>query len=372
MGRTGARAGRPLSRSTLAAAADLVAAKPEQLSPLETEFVAASNDAAQADDRRRRRNARRLRTLTVGLAITLVGALIAGAIAVAQRNESTAQRNRAREQTALAEGREKPLATRRSARWPRRPARLRTRTIRRRCCSRSRPIACDPTSTPSGRSRSHCWGDRTSPVRCSPVCSSCTSSRLPDGKTISGGTTDGRIVQIDAGDRPDARRVEGLGRRTRRRRPQRRRRRGRGSLGVGKLLVRDPDGSVRTLAEMAFSRRSSPSSSSVARDAGPGLAVATSSGVRIVDIASGETLRTFAGYAAGWLSESGDGKRLAIESNAAPWTVTTIDIDSGDPVGPVVRLEWPAGIALNRAGDRLGSRRHPWRRCPAGRRRYGQ
>ncbi len=31
--------------------------------------------------------------------------------------------------------------------------------------------------------------------------------------------------------------------------------------------------------------------------------------------------------------------------------MTTIDIDSGDPVGPVVRLDWPPSVALNRAGD---------------------
>ena len=116
---------------------------------------------------------------------------------------------------------------------------------------------------------------------------------------------------------------------------------------------RDPDGSVRTLVRDGLLSPIYPLVIFAGSDARPGIAVPTSSGVRIVDVASGETLRTFAGYAPGWLAESGDGTRLAIASSAAPWTVTTIDIDSGDPVGPVVRLDWPPSVALNRAGDRL-------------------
>ena len=34
--------------------------------------------------------------------------------------------------------------------------------------------------------------------------------------------------------------------------------------------------------------------------------------------------------------------------------MTTIDFQSGEPVGPVVEVPWPGAIALNRAGDRLG------------------
>ena len=64
----------------LVAAGDVLASHPERLTAMETEFVAASAFAAQADDRRRRRATHRLRALAVGLGITLVGALIAGAV----------------------------------------------------------------------------------------------------------------------------------------------------------------------------------------------------------------------------------------------------------------------------------------------------
>ena len=125
-------------------------------------------------------------------------------------------------------------------------------------------------------------------------------------------------------------------------------------VGSGELLARDSDGATRTLVRDGLVSTIGPG---VVLFAGtpvrPGIAVATRSGVRVVDVTTGGTMRTFAGYAAGWLSMSGDGRRLAIESNAAPWTVTTIDTDR------VRRLaRWsqcPLGaIALNRSGDRLG------------------
>ncbi len=333
----------------LAAAIDLVNAKPEQLSPVEAEFVAASHDAAQADDRRRRRNARRLRTLTVGLAITLVGALIAGAVAVTQRNESTAQRNRAREQTALAE---------KNAR----DAKIGEMAAQARALADSNNPQALLLALEADRLRPDVdtLGSLEVALLARPDLRTVHSGVkflhvVPslDGKTIAGGTVDGRVVEIDAesGRTIDEWKVsdgfavgvlgdgQGIGQK----------------VGSGELLARDSDGATRTLVRDGLV---STIGSGVVLFAGtpvrPGIAVATRSGVRIVDVTTGGTMSTFAGYAAGWLSISGDGRRLAIESNAAPWTVTTIDTNSGETVGPVVEVPFAGAVALNRSGDRLG------------------
>ncbi len=64
MGRSWARARRPLPRSTLGGGEQTSWRRTlPSSSAVESEFVAASADAAQADDRRRRRSSRRLRTL---------------------------------------------------------------------------------------------------------------------------------------------------------------------------------------------------------------------------------------------------------------------------------------------------------------------
>ena len=87
----------------LAAATDLVAASPDRLTELESEFVGASREAADADEHRRRRTTRRLRRFAVGLSIALVCALIAGVVAVDQRRNADDAATEAREQAALAQ-----------------------------------------------------------------------------------------------------------------------------------------------------------------------------------------------------------------------------------------------------------------------------
>ena len=54
----------------LAAATDLVSGSPERLTEIEAEFVAASREAADADEHRRRRSTRRLRRFAAGLSIS--------------------------------------------------------------------------------------------------------------------------------------------------------------------------------------------------------------------------------------------------------------------------------------------------------------
>ncbi len=171
----------------LAAAAELVAAKPSQLSAVETAFVAASDDAAQADDRRRRRSSRRLRTLTVGLAITLVGALIAGAIAVAQRNE--ADKNAA------------------AAREAARNATIGGMASQARALAESNPSQAMLLALEADRLRPDVdsLGALEVALTANPGLLRSVYSDVPfvnvvpsaDGATISGGTSDGRVVQID-------------------------------------------------------------------------------------------------------------------------------------------------------------------------------
>ena len=91
-----------LRGARLEAASEWAAANPERLSTDERDFVAASTAARDAARARERRNTRRLHRLVAGVSAALVVALIAGAVAVAQRNEATDQRNRAQSQSALA------------------------------------------------------------------------------------------------------------------------------------------------------------------------------------------------------------------------------------------------------------------------------
>ena len=97
----------------LAAATDLVAAGPERLTELESEFVGASREAADADGHRRRRNTRRLRRFAVGLGIALVCALIAGVVAVDQRRNADDAATDARQQAAIAQDQTKVARARR-------------------------------------------------------------------------------------------------------------------------------------------------------------------------------------------------------------------------------------------------------------------
>ena len=173
----------------------------------------------------------------------------------------------------------------------------------------------------------------------------------PTGARIAGGTNDGRIVVEDT--------VSGLvveewkvsdGPVT-----------GWGSPGQRyvavpagtEVLVRDPDGSVRTLVDDGVASAIIgfvPITGSPARP--NEVWVATESGVRVVDVASGSTLRTLA-VSAALISLSGDGTRLAVESSGPPWTVTVIDAETGKDVGPTVDLESSYGISLDQSGTRL-------------------
>jgi WD40 repeat protein len=73
----------------LTAALDFMADHGDDLTDLETEFLRASRDAADADAVARRRSTRRLRALAAGLAVVLLLALGAGWIAVDRRDEAT-------------------------------------------------------------------------------------------------------------------------------------------------------------------------------------------------------------------------------------------------------------------------------------------
>ncbi len=97
----------------LVAAIDLEAASPDRLTDLETDFVGASREAADADEHRRRRNTRRLRRLAVGLGVVLACALIAGAVAVDQRRNADDAATDAREQAAIAQDQTKVARARR-------------------------------------------------------------------------------------------------------------------------------------------------------------------------------------------------------------------------------------------------------------------
>jgi DNA-binding SARP family transcriptional activator/WD40 repeat protein len=80
----------------LDAAAELLDARPEQLTPLEHDFIDASRASARAVHEREQRTRRRLRRGLVFTAIALVVALVAGSIAIAQRNRANNDAVRAR------------------------------------------------------------------------------------------------------------------------------------------------------------------------------------------------------------------------------------------------------------------------------------
>ncbi len=122
------------------------------------------------------------------------------------------------------------------------------------------------------------------------------------------------------------------------------------------MSSRDADGSIHTVVDDAVvSGVNNVAAVSFTPARGSELAVASAAGTRFVDLATGRTLRAFAGGAPSALSLSGDGRRLAIESGAAPFTVMTVDSETGAPVGPTIAFTSgaPAAITLNRAGDRL-------------------
>ena len=69
-------------------AVDLAVASPDRLRPIDAEFIDASRVAAQAERDTEQRRARRLRRLVAGVGVALVVALIAGGLALRQRNQA--------------------------------------------------------------------------------------------------------------------------------------------------------------------------------------------------------------------------------------------------------------------------------------------
>jgi WD40 repeat protein len=89
----------------LAEAEAWAAQRPQELNPLEREFVEESRVASGREAEHLRRTNRRLRGLLVGVALFLVLALVAGSLALIQRSTATRQRNLARSQSLIAEAR---------------------------------------------------------------------------------------------------------------------------------------------------------------------------------------------------------------------------------------------------------------------------
>ena len=87
----------------LAAVLDWSADHGAEVNELERQFVAESQAAAQAEARRQRRTNRRLRLLLVGATIGLLVAVVAGAVAIAQRSDALRANAVADEQRAVAD-----------------------------------------------------------------------------------------------------------------------------------------------------------------------------------------------------------------------------------------------------------------------------
>ena len=189
-----------LRGARLEAASEWAGANPERLSSDERDFVAASTAARDAARARERRNTRRLHRLVAGVSVALAVALVAGAVAAAQRSEVTDQRNRAQAQSALA------ASTARQA-----TEEARNATIGR-LAFQARSLA---TSNPSQALLLALEADRLLPgddtlgslevallanpallrsVHTTPLLNDVFT---PDGTQVSGGTADGRLVEID-------------------------------------------------------------------------------------------------------------------------------------------------------------------------------
>ena len=134
------------------------------------------------------------------MSVALVVALIAGAVAVAQRNEATDQRNRARgTKRALAASKaqqatEEDAPQARTHGLPGQVTRY-VESTHKLCSSRSRPIGCSRAPTPWVPSRSRSRESGAPPIGAHDAIA---EHRLqPDGTRASGGTSDGRLVEID-------------------------------------------------------------------------------------------------------------------------------------------------------------------------------
>ncbi len=180
----------------------------------------------------------------------------------------------------------------------------------------------------------------------------------PDGSHASGGTANGRVVEIDTSTGTTVsewQASEGLvfgtlGPRGGLATP----------VGSSQVLGRDERGAVRVLASDGFVPPLLFGTVAVAVPRGrlTPVAIATASGVRLVDFNTGSVLNTVQSPPAIFLAFSDDGTRLAIETGYQPATVTIVDPVTGRTIAPAVTLPAPALIALNRTGTRLGAGSH--------------
>ena len=310
----------------------------------EQDFVAASTAARDAAKAKERRNTRRLHRLVAGVSAALVVALLAGAVAVAQRNEAKDQRNQATEEA--------------------RNADIGRMAFQARSLAESNPSQALLLALEADRLRpdADTLGSLEVTLLANPALVRTVHTEAPftisqisaDGTSVSGGTTDGRVVQVDlangailrewrVGDGPV---IGGLG-------PS-------GGIALPlnstQVLSRGEDGAVQVLVSdglVARVIRIPPIA--VPPTANPStIAVGTATGIRLVDLRNGSVLRTIESPPAQFLAFSGDGTRLAIETGDGPVVVTLVDAATGKSIAPPVTLPWPAGLALNKTGTRLG------------------
>ena len=174
----------------------------------------------------------------------------------------------------------------------------------------------------------------------------------PDARRAFGGTADGRVVQVDtstgatvrewqASDGP----VFGLPGAS-------------GGLALAsdtsRVLAGDDDqGSLRVLASDGIASALLGGTVPVVFAPRQAMAaIATATGVRLVDSSSGSVLGTIGGPPATMLAFSGDGTRLAIESGIG--SIAIVDVTTRSTIAPAVSLLFPANIALDETGGRLG------------------
>ena len=188
------------------------------------------------------------------------------------------------------------------------------------------------------------------------------------GPEVSGGTADGRLVEIDTSTGAILREsqvsngpvVGGLG--------------DVGGLAVApnssEVLAADTEGGVRVVASDGIV--SPLVGGSRPHDREPRTSARWPSrpatGVHLVDFNSRRVLGTIEGPPATLLAFSGDGTRLAIESGVG--NIAVVDVATRRTTGPEVTLPFPATIAVER--ERVPARRRKlrqWRR-PHHRRRH--
>ena len=336
-----------LHGARLEAASEWAEANPERLSAYERHFVAASTAARDAAEARERRTTRRLHRLAVGVSAALVIAVIAGTVAVAQRNEATDQRNKATDQ------RNQATEEARNATVGRMAFQARSLAASNRSQALLLALEADRLLPDDDTLGSLEIALLANPGLLRSVHTATVGNAVfsPDGSRVSGGTPDGRIVEIDTSTGATVREWQvsrgpvfgGLG--------------ALGGLAVppnsSQVLVRDERGGVRVLASDGIANGQLGGTVPVAvaprQDT---VAIATASGVRLVDVASGSVLRTIQGPPATELAFSGDGTRLAIETGVG--NIAIVDAATGTTIAPPVTLSLPASIVLNETGTRLG------------------